>query len=194
MKMYIETRDGWWRNSPKVIVLGALVMSFLLTLGFVCLGYAGVLLLSGSGVNIDLCLYTIMTFIVTFPLGMIWSYRLFKNELTVIYTGEEDHFKLVVSSIESSLNDLNIKFTHILESPKGKSQHFKLDDLKCNLNISDKSNEIKPHGIMINMIPVNRRNQRSVLTIISEIRGILKHYDMTIYRDYKDLISYYDSF
>jgi hypothetical protein len=195
MKSYIETREGWWRNSRAMVFLSGLVISIILTLIILISGYVfGLLIFPGLCLTMDICLFSVLIFIVMSVLSMIWSAIFLAQEQLVIYRGEEDYVEGIVSSIEDSLKDSGIQYKHTNISSQGKGQQFKLIDLECFLNVTDKSDKIKPHAIIIDFLQVTRKNQREVDTIKSAIEDIMRNNDFKVYRDYKDLIRYYDSF
>jgi hypothetical protein len=116
------------------------------------------------------------------------------KEQLVIYRGAGDHYDVILSSIEDDLKASGIKYNCIDVPSSGKHKQFKLMDYECLLNVIDNSKKIKPHAVQISFVPVTHRNQREIDSIKIMIEDIMRIKDFTIYREYEDLIQYYDSF
>jgi hypothetical protein len=195
MKKFIETRDGWWHNSRKVILLVSLIVSALFAFLTVVLIYVfGYVIFLGFNLNIDFVLFTIMAFFISFIICFIFSFIWFSREHIVIYKGTKNYFKSVAWTIKKSLIASNIQYQCTKATRSDTYYQFKLKDPDCYLNIRNKGDEIKPYGILISILPITHKNRMRIKIIKSNIKNIMRHYNFTVFENNQDLIHYSDSF
>jgi hypothetical protein len=195
MKSYVETREGWWLNLKRMVILAAFVLSIILTLMILIPAYIfGYIVVPELCLSTDICLLTMLVFIVMFIMSLIWSVIYTDKEQLRIYRGEKGYFDGILSSIEDSLKESGIQYNRIDVPSRGKHQQFKLIDYECLLNVIDNSKKIKPEAVQISFLPVTRNNQREIDSLKTIIEDIMKKRNFTVYREYEDLVQYYDSF
>jgi hypothetical protein len=195
MKAYIEKRDRWWRNSWRVIIIGGLIVSVIMTLVFTFIIYVGgFLILPDLELEMDFLITSIMLFVIIYTLVLFGSAITYNREHIVMFIGSEDRYNEIILSIENNFKDSNIHYKLSSVSTIAIANQFKLTDLKCHLNIFNKSKEIKPHTIFIGISPITKKNQSEINTIKYIIEEIMKNNNFAIYREYKSLIRYSESF
>jgi hypothetical protein len=189
MKNYIESRNGWWRSSKRVLLVVGLIMIPFLTLIFMASVYfIEFILLQHSDPFVDFGWASIFIFIFFLTIIPIWLIKTSMEEHWIMFIGSEDRFEKIVTSLENSLKDSNIQYDPLDLSTKEITQLFKLPELESSLYITKNIRENERFPISIKIMPVNRKNKDKIHLIKSAIEEIMNENGYDVYRESEDLI------